>query len=294
MSDLNARIASLHVYPVKSCVGLDLPQIQATPTGFEHDRTWMVVDADGEMVSQRDFAHMCLIAPQSVQGGVLLTAPGMGELLLELDRFENPLSVRVWNDTLKACDMGTLASNWITDFLHTGNANARGRFHIVRFAPDQQRLADAKRTKGERAMSQFSDGFPILVASRASLEELNLRLHAQGHASVGMERFRPNLVLDGIEAHDEDRINTLTIDTTQGPVRLRLCKPCPRCPMPNINPATAQSSPEVGDTLQTYRSDARVNGAITFGMNAYVVDETGEGFSHTLRVGDACWADFSF
>lgn len=294
MSDIQATIASLHTYPVKSCAGLSLPQVQATLTGFEQDRTWMVVDSDGEMVSQRDFARMCLIEPHPAEGGMLLSAPGMSNLLLELDRFDNLLKVRVWSDVVKACDMGALAADWITDYLQAGDASARGRYRIVRFAPDQQRLADQKWTQGERAMSQFSDGFPILVASRASLDELNQRLNAQGHASVGMERFRPNLVLDGIEAHDEDRIDSLTIETAQGEVTLRLCKPCPRCPMPNINPATAVSSPEVGDTLQSYRSDARVNGAITFGMNAYVVDEMGAGFAHTLRVGDACWADFSF
>lgn len=294
MPDLHARIHSLHVYPVKSCAGLSLPGVDATPTGFALDRTWMVIDDSSEMVTQRDFARLCLVAPQPVAGGMLLTAPGLPDLLLDTSRFDNPLRVRVWDDVVKACDMGTLASDWITDHLHAGDRTARGRYRIVRFDPDQERLADMRWTQGDRALSQFSDGFPILVASRASLDELNQRLKAQGHASVGMERFRPNLVLDGIEAHDEDRIDTLSIATTQGEVRLRLCKPCPRCPMPNINPATATSSPEVSDTLQSYRSDARVKGAITFGMNAYVVDESGAGFAHTLRVGDACWADFSF
>jgi uncharacterized protein len=294
MPDLLASVNSLHVYPVKSCAGLDLPQVQATPTGFEMDRTWMVIDDSREMVSQRDFARLCLVAPQPVAGGMLLSAPGMPDLLLDASRFEHPLRVHVWGDVVKACDMGALAADWITDYLHAGDPHARGKYRIVRFDSDQERLADMKWTLGDRAMSQFSDGFPILVASRASLDELNRRLNAQGHSSVSMERFRPNLVLDGIEAHDEDRIDTLTIETAQGPVLLRLCKPCPRCPMPNINPSTAKSSPEVGDTLQTYRSDARVKGAITFGMNAYVVDDTGAGFAHTLRVGDACWADFGF
>lgn len=294
MSDIQATIASLHVYPVKSCAGLFLPQAQALPTGLELDRTWMVIDGDREMVSQRDHSRMCLITVQLFGGHAMLRAPGLPDLALDLDRFDSPVRVRVWDDVVKACDMGPLAAEWITAFLRAGAGHVTGSYRIVRFDPDQQRLADMRWTRGDRVVSQFSDGFPILVTSRASLDELNRRLNAQGHASVGMERFRPNLVLDGIEAHDEDRIDTLTIETAQGPVTLRLCKPCPRCPMPNINPATATRSPEVGDMLQTYRSDARVKGAITFGMNAYVVDESGAGFSHTLRVGDVCWADFSF
>jgi uncharacterized protein len=294
MSDLVTHIASLHVYPVKSCAGIALDQSQVLPTGLAHDRTWMVVDADGEMVSQRDFARMCLIAPTWRGKDVVLQAPGMPDLLLGLDQSGRALRVRVWGDVLKAQDMGEAAADWITDYLYAGDANARGQFSIVRFDPDQQRLADTKWTGGERAMSQFSDGFPILVASVGSLHELNRRLAAQGHSAVDMARFRPNIVLAGLDAHDEDHISELNIDTPQGTVRLHLCKPCPRCPMPNIDPATGKSSPEVGDTLQTYRSDARVNGAVTFGMNAYVVDETGMGFSHRFQVGQQVQAMFDF
>jgi len=140
------------------------------------------------------------------------------------------------------------------------------------------------------ALNQFSDGFPLLVASEGSLAELNARLVAAGHEAVGIERFRPNIVLAGIEAHDEDRVETLEIRTDEGDVSLRPVKPCARCPIPDIDPATGLSSPEVGDTLRSYRADPRVDGAITFGMNAIVLD----GVERALRVGQRVGANLRF
>jgi len=97
-------------------------------------------------------------------------------------------------------------------------------------------------------------------------------------------------VLAGIEAHDEDRVETLEIRTDEGDVSLRPVKPCARCPIPDIDPATGLSSPEVGDTLRSYRADPRVDGAITFGMNAIVLD----GVERALRVGQRVGANLRF
>ena len=107
---------------------------------------------------------------------------------------------------------------------------------------------------------------------------------------MGIERFRPNLVLEGVEAHDEDRLDVIRIATADGEVQLRPVKPCPRCPIPNIDPATGESNPAVTDTLQGYRRNEVVGGAITFGMNAIVV----AGLEHTLRVGQDVVADYRF
>ena len=121
-------------------------------------------------------------------------------------------------------------------------------------------------------------------------------LAARGHSAVSMARFRPNLVMGskpgGLEllAHDEDRLDWLQIATAQCAVQLKPVKPCPRCPIPNIDPATALSSPEVGDVLQGYRQDARVGGAVTFGMNVIVL----EGVGQRLEVGQAVGARLRF
>ena len=160
----------------------------------------------------------------------------------------------------------------------------------MRFDPEHRRLSSLTWTGGVEAPNQFSDGFPILLASEAAMDDLNTRLVAAGHAAVGIERFRPNVVLGGVQAHDEDRVDTVLVQGDEGVIELQPVKPCARCPIPDIDPATAQSHPAVGDALRTYRQDARLDGAITFGMNAIVL----EGDGLVLRVGQPVSADWSF
>lgn len=287
--DVHATIAKLFVYPVKSCAGVDLGEALLTETGLEFDRAWMVVDANGVFVSQRELPRMALIRPQLKHFEMVLRAPGMLALHVAFDRVEQPVRVRVWNDDVAAYDMGDVAAQWFSDFLSVPGAPRRLR--LVRFDPAHRRLSSAKWTGGVEAQNQFADGFAVLVASEASLAELNERLGAAGHGAVGIERFRPNVVLAGIESHDEDRVDLLRIATGDGAsAALRPCKPCARCPIPDIDPATANSSPEVGDTLRGYRSDPRLDGAITFGMNAIVVS----GIDRMLRVGQAVRANYVF
>ncbi|MDM0105191.1 MOSC N-terminal beta barrel domain-containing protein [Variovorax sp. J22R24] len=286
--DLQATIARLFVYPIKSCAGVEVNETLLIETGLEFDRAWMVVDSAGEFVSQRELPRMALIRPQLKHSEMILRAPGMLALHIAFDRVEEPVRVRVWKDEVAAYDMGNIAAQWFSDFLSEPGKPCQLR--LVRFDPEQQRLSSLKWTDGIEAPNQFADGFPLLVASEGSLAELNARLVAAGHEAVGIERFRPNVVLAGIEAHDEDRVDTLHITTAEGEVSLRPVKPCARCPIPDIDPATGTSSPEVGDMLRTYRSDPRVNGAITFGMNAIVL----EGVEHALRVGQPVGANLRF
>ena len=294
--DVQAHIAQLFVYPIKSCAGIAVQESVLTETGLDLDRAWMVVDAQGGFVSQREQPRLALVQPQFKRGGseLALRAPGMLALHLAVDAVEQPTRVRVWDDEMPAYDMGDVAAQWFTDFLslsEQGLPTAQAaKYRLVRFDPEHRRLSSLKWTDGVEALNQFSDGFPLLVLGQASLDEFNSRLQAAGHAPVGVARFRPNIVLAGLEAHDEDRLDTLHIATGESDVLLKPVKPCPRCPIPNIDPATALSSPEVSDTLQAYRRDARLNGAVTFGMNAIVL----EGVDAVLRVGQVMAADFRF
>lgn len=281
--DIPVTIAALHVYPVKSCAGVSLDETLVIETGFEFDRAWMLVDADGEFVSQRELPRMALVTTTLRYTELVLRAPGMLPLHLQLDAVEQPTRVRVWQDEVAAYDMGDLAATWFSSFLQQP-------LRLVRFDPAQQRLSDRSWTGGLAAENTFSDGFPILVLSSASLAALNERLAAKGVAPVTMARFRPNLVLDGLDAHGEDFLDELAFDTDEGPVRLQLVKPCPRCPIPNVDPATGVPGTEPGDTLAGYRADARVNGAISFGMNAIVL----EGVERALRVGQSGRARLKF
>ena len=137
--------------------------------------------------------------------------------------------------------MGDIAAQWFSDFL--SEPGSRRSCAWCASIPSSSACPSRKWTGGIEAPNQFADGFPLLVASEGSLAELNARLAAAGHAAVGIERFRPNIVLAGIEAHDEDRVDTLHIATGEGEVQLRPVKPCARCPIPDIDPATADEQP---------------------------------------------------
>jgi uncharacterized protein len=294
--DLQATISRLFVYPIKSCAGVELQESLLIETGLEFDRAWMVVDEQGEFVSQRELPRMALVAPQLKFHEMVLRAPGMLALHIALDAVEKPCKVRVWDDECKAFDMGDIAAQWFTDFLMQERPAGMPamKLRLVRFDPEHKRLSSMKWTKGQEVLNQFSDGYPLLVLSEASLAELNERLNQAGHASVGIERFRPNIVLSGLAAHDEDRTEQLHLTTSEGDVLLGLIKPCPRCPIPDVNPSSGISNPEVSQMLQTYRQDNRVDGAITFGMNAIVMGQTETQFELQLAVGQQVRAALKF
>ena len=296
-ASLQACIDQLWVYPIKSCAGVSLDHATLTHAGLAWDRAWMVVNALGHMVTQRDCPRMVLIQPALSPVALQVHAPGMPELSLPLAVTGPTRQVHVWNDPVPSFDMGEAAAQWFTRFLLPPDLahQVPGPLRLVRFDSRNVRASSAKWTQGHTSSNQFSDGFPVLLASTASLEALNARLARQGQSPVDMRRFRPNVVLrgispDGLLPHDEDRVGEVTVRTQDGEVRLLPVKPCPRCPIPNIDPQTALSNPLVSDTLQMYRQDARVNGAVTFGMNALPVAGTGQ----VLRVGQSVTASWAF
>jgi uncharacterized protein YcbX len=260
-----------------------------TETGLDLDRAWMVVDESGEFLTQRELPRMALVQPQVRANDIVLRAPGMLALHLAIDQVEAPVRASVWGQDVAAYDMGATAAQWFSDFL---GVKAR----LVRFDPEHQRASSLAWTGGLQALNQFSDGYPLLLTSQASLAGLNDKLLAAGQLAVSMARFRPNIVLgdapgqQAVAAHDEDRLETLEIATAQGQVRLQPVKPCARCPIVNIDPLSAASSPDVNDMLQTYRQDARVKGALTFGMNSITL----AGFDQLLKVGQSVTGSYRF
>ena len=285
MSDHSLRISQLFIHPIKSCAGISVSEAPLIDTGFEYDREWMVVDAHGDLVTQRELPRLALIQPTLRSSDLVLRAPGMLALHLQLDAVEGDCRVRVWDDTVDAFDMGDLAAQWFSDCL------GQTALRLARFNPDVQRLASAEWTGAIAARTAFPDGFPLLVLSTASLTELNRRLASAGHDAVTMQRFRPNIVLDGLpDAHGEDFIDTLSIESADGPVVLKLVKPCSRCSIPDIDPVTAVPGHAVTDAMSAYRANARVGGALAFGQNAVVVS----GIGHRLRVGATVQAELAF
>jgi uncharacterized protein YcbX len=195
------------------------------------------------------------------------------------------LPVQLWGHNMPARDVGAEAAAWFSSFL------AQAGLRLVRFDPTHRRASDTQWTGDETALNLFSDGYPILVLSQAALDGLNQRLLAQGLPEAQLQRFRPNIVIDGVPEHEEDLAVELTFSGEGADaVRLRMVKPCPRCPIPNIEPGTAQSTPHVIDCLGTYRQDGRVHGAVSFGMYAIIL----AGVGATVRVGQPLALDYGF
>jgi uncharacterized protein len=281
--DVRAKIAQLFIYPIKSCAGIELKEAVLTDTGLDLDRAWMVVDENGVFLTQRELPRMALIQPLLKTYDMIVKAPGMSALHVSIDEVEKAVSVKIWEDTVKAFDMGDLAAQWFSDFLGQ-------TVRLVRFDPEQTRLSSMTWTKGIEAKNGFDDGFAVLVTSVASLKVLNDKLAAAGEKAVTMPRFRPNVVLTGIGAYDEDRLDTLHIETQEGVVQLKHVKPCARCTVPDVDLQSGKQGTAVADTLQSYRANPIMDGAVTFGMNAIIL--SGEG--STLRVGQAVGANVAF
>ena len=278
--DVSATIAQLFIHPIKSCAGVEVREVLLTPTGLQYDRHWLLVDAAGRFVTQRELARMVLIQPSIDATDLIVNAPNMSEFKIALDARGDEVSVQIWDDVVSAFDLGDAAGAWFSEFLGQ-------TVRLVRFNPDKPRLCSTKWSGGVQADTQFADGYPILVTTTAAVDELNQKLNDKHFAPVNQTRFRPNIVLADLPAHDEDLLDVLHIDEAQ----LKICKPCERCPIPSIDPATAVYQPEaVSDTIQTYRADARLDGAITFGMNAIVLHGAGQ----MLRVGQGVAANYVF
>jgi uncharacterized protein YcbX len=261
-----ARLDALFVYPVKSCRGIARESVGVEQTGLAGDRHWMLVRPNGRFVTQRELPRMALIDTTLADGALTLASPERGSVHVARDAGRDALAVTVWKFSGSGIDCGDEAAAWCSEFLETP-------LRLVRFDPDRPRVCSPEWTPGTRAITEFADGFPILVISRASLAELNSRLPRP----LPMERFRPNLVIDGVDAYDEDRIHELR----SGDLAIRMVKACARCSITTTDQQRgAVDGVEPLATLKTYRHDRALKG-VAFGQNAIPA----AGVGATLRVG---------
>ncbi len=244
----NIVVSALFIYPVKSCRGVSLDSAQLESFGLKHDRRWMVVDEKGVMITQRKIAKMCLIQPELTAGGITLKTEAMADLYIETPEQAKKVSVKVWDDQCQAYDAGDDAANWLSQVLLTS-------CRLVYFPDDEIRQVDLNYAN-EGDKTAFSDGFPLLLISQASLDDLNQRLTTP----VPMNRFRPNIVVAGCDAFAEDSWKEIRIAN----ISFRIVKPCSRCVIPSINIDTAQREEEPLKTLVSYRKRDK---KIFFGQN---------------------------
>lgn len=250
-------IASLFVYPVKSCRGIAVAQVQLTPRGLQHDREWMVVSPDGRFITQREEPRLALVGTTLQEHHLELSAPGLSKLAVPLQRSAQAASVEVtvWRERVHAFDEGHAAADWLGEHL-------RRDVRLVRFDDAYPRPTDPAWSRGLPGTSAFADGYPVLVLSHASLDDLNSRLSSP----LPVDRFRPNVCLGGCAPYAEDSIRSLESEH----VRLRLVKPCTRCIITTTDQATGvPRGDEPLRTLKAYRWDDALRG-VTFGQNAIV------------------------
>lgn len=247
---MTIRLSQLYIYPVKSLAGIPLETSELDAMGLKHDRRWMLVDRDGQFMTQRTHPQMVLIRPAIRDGQLVLTnRQGESHEVPGIEHAEERIPVQVWKDRVNAYRLSSATDAWLSREIGQP-------CRLVYIADDEIRQCDPAYAKaGDR--TGFSDGFPLLLISEASLAELNDRLEQP----VSMIRFRPNLVIAGCEAHAEDSWRAIRI----GGIAFRVVKPCSRCPIPTVNPDTGRKEgPEPLKTLMSYR---RRDNKVWFGQN---------------------------
>jgi uncharacterized protein YcbX len=243
------KLSALYRYPVKSLAGEALQQARLDVFGLHQDRRWMVVDREGRFLSQRKLPRMALITPRLQAEGILLQAPEQVDLSVLLPSEEaERVKVQVWNDRCAAQRVDPSADAWLSDFLGLV-------CHLVHMPDETVRRVDSRYAQPQDRTA-FSDGFPLLLISQASLDDLNNRLVEP----LPMLRFRPNLVVAGCAPYEEDSWRRLRI----GETTLRVVKPCSRCKIITVDPYTAETGSEPLKTLAGYR---RRGNLVYFGQN---------------------------
>jgi len=240
-----ATIAALFVYPVKSCRGLQLSAAAVTERGLARDREWMIVDAAGRFISQRDVPRLALITPALSATVLALTAPGMADITVPFDRSGASLPITIWRDSLPAIDQGEAVAAWLSAWI---GADAR----LVRFDPRLRRTCNPVHGSDGGAHTAFADAYPLLVLSDASLADLNKRLASP----LPQNRFRPNVVVslsDGEPGFVENGWvgKELSIGDS---VRLAVTDPCPRCVMSTLAQEDLAADPGILRTAARHNS----------------------------------------
>ncbi len=257
-------VSELNIYPIKSCAGIALETASIGPRGFYHDRAYMLVDPLGYFITQLEQPRMALITPALAGDGALkVKAPGMQEITIIPSQVEKRREVFIWNDTCVAVDQGDAAASWFSTFLDTD-------CRLVRFPEDTTRPVDPRYTVSGHDEVGFADGFPFLLITQASLDDLNARLKQP----IPMNRFRPNIVVKNTAPYAEDTWRTIRIRD----ITFHIVKSCARCEIPTTDQVTAERGKEPLKTLSTYRHAPR---GVMFGQNV-IHEQQG-----SIHVGDA-------
>ncbi|HFC11850.1 MAG TPA: MOSC domain-containing protein, partial [Anaerolineae bacterium] len=217
------KISELYYYPIKSCAGWRVDSAELTPTGFAHDREFVVATPQGHFVTQRELPRMALIRPKIAHNQLTLTAPTMSPISLPITQQGKAQSVTVWRSTVQAIDQGDGAAQWLSQFL-------KAELRLFTMQAGFTRKINPAFAQAANDIVSFADGYSILVIAQASLDNLNSKLAEP----LPMTRFRPNIVVTGCDPHATDRWRHITI----GDIPMTGAKPCARCAVTTVDPST--------------------------------------------------------
>ena len=271
------RVASLHVYPVKGCKAIDLQEATFAPRSLQYDRHWIIVDAEGEMITQREEPRLALIKTEIRDNTLTLSAHGHGRAHIDIGTVpERQRVVEVWGDEGHGLVERAEASAWLSEFL-------REPVTLLRFDESKRREVVPEWGGGESsAHIAFNDCLPVLVTNSKSLDALNDWRTQESLGPCKMDRFRPNIVVSAPNAWEEDAWPAL-----RGPdgIHLDVTRPCSRCAVPNNDQATGVPEPvgnlQILSKRRLFKNYLGRPGAF-FGVQALVTGCEGK----RLRVGD--------
>lgn len=272
---LAIRLAGLWIYPVKSCAGVAVTNAELDAQGgLKGDREWIVVNASGEMQWQGGIPRMALVRSVPDKDSLRLLAPGAPTLTVDRAASGEACDVKIWNedtrafDTFPGRDAGRAAQAWFSDFLGQP-------LRLVRLGAE----ALQRRTLN-----------PLHLLTLSTLQQLNERLETEGHASVELERFRPNLVIDSpaeaLTPFAEESFASVSWPHATGAPRLQLADSCVRCVMVSIDLHDASVGQEPLATVARMSRERRPDSLVCFGV--YGRGQNGG----VLTRGDLGWAEF--
>jgi len=243
-------LTDIFIYPVKSLTGIKVSTWPVTEKGLLHDRKWMLIDSHNQFLSQRRAPKMALINTQLTETELILSTETSGSISLKIDPQDGTEIIStIWNDQCPSKTMSKQADRWLSDFLDI-------ECKLVYQPENVTRPVDPNYARSSDKVN-FSDGFPFLITSEASLNSLNQAMELQ----LPMQRFRPNLVISQCESYAEDSWREISINN----ISFRLPKACSRCSVPTIDTETAQTGKEPLTTLNRLR---KWNNKVYFGQNA--------------------------
>ena len=273
------QITDLFIYPVKSLKGISLNTSETSLRGLKFDREWMITNSDYEFITQREIESMSTIEVSIDSGALTLSSKNNTNHTIPLDSIKSaPIKASVWGDNCDAYDEGDDVALWLTSVL--GQYKGKS-LRLVRYAKQGVRPVPSKYLEGMEAQSAFSDQFPYLVTSWESLDKLNKGLIKNGSQVAKMNRFRPNIVVKGIE--DLEKKTSQNFLCQQSGYSFGLRKPCKRCKIITINQDDGKidNPKEPLATLTSLRFSDAINGAF-FGQNAILLSTR----NYILKVGD--------